>query len=279
MLDLANLAGYDFTYRRRDHTTTTPQGALMEWSRVRRREAAARSVQRLSYLVVAVCALALAGCNTDGQPTASVAMPRGATVAFDSIDGPPAAVFHKLVEDLNDEAQTRRMAVVSRESPSVYRVRGYLSAHVLQDRTAIAWVWDVYDQEQHRALRISGVERADGKHRTWAAADDAMLRNIARTSMDQLAAFLNEPENAPAATPQEPAITLASFSNETTPESAGIFRISQVQADPVANGGAAAQADGALAARETVPLPPRRPQVVASAVVAGEMLALAASRR
>ncbi|HET7849870.1 MAG TPA: hypothetical protein VFL51_12495 [Pseudolabrys sp.] len=170
------------------------------------------------------------------------------------------------------------MAVVSRESPSVYRVRGYLSAHVLPDRTAIAWVWDVYDQEQRRALRISGVERADGKQRTWAAADDAMLRSIARASMQQLATFLNEPENAPAATPPEPAITLASFSNETTPESAGIFRMSQVKADPVANGGAAAQADSAPVDPETVPLPPRRPQVVAAAVFAGDTLGLAAAR-
>ncbi len=250
----------------------------MKWSRSRRPRAAARIVQRLSCIFAAGCALGLAGCNTDGQPTASVAAPRGATVAFESIDGPPPAIFHKLVEDLNDEAQTRRMAVVSRESPSVYRIRGYLSAHVLQDKTAIAWVWDVYDQAQHRALRISGVEQAAGRHRTWAAADDAMLHSIARTSMEQLAAFLTGPENAPAATPPEPPITVASFSNETTPESAGIFRISQAKADPVANGSTVAPAASPLAAGAAVPLPPRRPQIVATAISAGETLTLVASR-
>lgn len=246
----------------------------MEWSRGRSPRAAARGVCRLSWTFAACCAIALAGCNTGGQPPALVATPEGASIAFDSIDGPPAGVFHKLVDDLNDEAQVRRMAVVSRESPSVYRVRGYLSAHVRQDQTAIAWVWDVYDQDQHRALRISGVEQAAGKHRTWAAADDKVLRDIARSSMEQLAAFVKAPENAPA--PQEPAMALADFGNGITPESAGIFRISQAKADPVANAG---EATGAAADNLGVPLPPGRPQTVAGAVFPGETLILAASRR
>ena len=54
--------------------------------------------------------------------------------------------------------------------------------------------------------------------------------------------------------------------------------MSQVKADPVANGGAAAQADSAPVDPETVPLPPRRPQVVAAAVFAGDTLGLAAAR-
>jgi hypothetical protein len=232
-----------------------------------------RGVGRLFWVLAAGCALA--GCNTDSQPTASIGTPQGATIAFESIDGPPAAVFHKLVEDLNDEAQTRRMAVVSRESPSVYRVRGYLSAHVLKDRTSIAWVWDVYDQEQRRTLRISGVEHAAGKNRTWSAANDEILRSIARSSMEQLAAFLKTPENAPA--PQEPTVTVADLSGGTTPESAGIFRISQAKADPVANAGEGA--GGEEASGMAVPLPPRRPQRVASALSARETLALAAAHR
>jgi hypothetical protein len=70
--------------------------------------------------------LALAGCNPDGRAL-SPAQPRGATVAFDSLDGLPPGQFQKLVQNLNEEAQVRRLAVISREQSSAYRVRGYLA--------------------------------------------------------------------------------------------------------------------------------------------------------
>src|ERR1019366_5737395 len=105
------------------------------------------------------------------------------------------------------EAQTRRLAVISRESPSAYRVRGYLAAKVTKRQTTISWVWDVFDRDDRRALRISGEETANsrtlGRHRdAWTAADDAMLRRIAHTSMEQLAAFLTSPEAGPARLPR-----------------------------------------------------------------------------
>ena len=40
----------------------------------------------------------------------------------------------KLVRDLNDEAQGRRLAVISREQSAAYRVRGYLAAKVTKHR-------------------------------------------------------------------------------------------------------------------------------------------------
>ena len=79
-------------------------------------------------------AISLAGCTLDGKPGLSVAQPRGATVAFESIEGPPPAQFHTLVQNLNDEAQIRRLAVISRETGSAYRVRGYLAAKVAKGR-------------------------------------------------------------------------------------------------------------------------------------------------
>jgi hypothetical protein len=162
-------------------------------------------------------------------------MPRGATVAFESIDGPPQAQFQTLVQKLNDEAQTRRLAVISREQPSVYRVRGYLAAHVLEGQTTISWVWDVFDKDENRALRIAGEETANGKKSiAWSAADDAMMQRIARTSMDQLASFVTSPEAVPAAPlgDAEATPTVVS-SNDSTPEAAGIFRIPATKIDPV----------------------------------------------
>jgi len=74
-------------------------------------------------------------------------------------------------------------------------VRGYLAAQVVRGRTHISWVWDVYDDVKVRALRIRG-EEAGGRSGAdpWSTADDAMLRKIARASMDRLAAFLRNPE-------------------------------------------------------------------------------------
>ena len=84
--------------------------------------------------MAAICALMLAGCNPDKQGM-SAAQPRGATVAFNSVDGLPPGQFRKLVQDLNDEAQSRRLAVISREQPSAYRVRGYLAVKVTKRQT------------------------------------------------------------------------------------------------------------------------------------------------
>lgn len=166
--------------------------------------------------VIAAIALALSAsaCTTNGQPTAATATLRGPTVAFESIDGPPESVFQKLVQNLSEEAEARQLAVVSREGPAQYRVRGYVSAQTQGKRSTIAWVWDVYDADQRRALRITGEEPASVAGRgTWAIADDQVLRRIARTGMDRLVAFLASPKAQPDTTPpaeQKPALTVAS---------------------------------------------------------------------
>ena len=101
----------------------------------------------------------------------------GATVAFESIDGPPPQVFERMVSVLDSELKLRNLQIVSREGAASYRVRSYLAAQVSRGRTTIAWVWDVYDRDQQRALRLSGEEPAGKAGRdAWAAADDLMLR-------------------------------------------------------------------------------------------------------
>ena len=247
----------------------------MEWS-WGRRIGAVRRISRPGAFLIAACALALGGCNPDNQAV-SVAQPRGASVAFNSLDGLPPGQFQKLVRDLNDEAQARRLAVISREQPSAYRVRGYLAVKVTKRQTTVSWVWDVFDQEEQRALRISGEETAKVRHRdAWAAADDVMLQRIARTSMDQLAAFLTSPDIAPGTAPAAAEAQVAlSGPNEASPEAAGIFRISRPQADPISLDTAESQdADSA----EPVPLPRRRP-AASAALSEGETLTLAASSR
>jgi len=233
---------------------------LREWRRV------ASRVGCLPWLFAAAGALLLSACTTDGQPGPSAMAPRGATVAFDSIDGPPQGQFYKLVQDLNDEAQARNLAVVSRERPAVYHVRGYLAAETSKDEARISWVWDVFDSDEHRALRITGEEKIKGRHPdAWALADDNTLRKIAHTSMDQLGSFLTSPEVA--GTPQNTDTNIVAALNQaSTPEAAGIFRIFHAQADPVPGTDPEPAAEQSVP--EDVPLPPRRPTTVARTPVA-----------
>ena len=184
---------------------------------------------RAGMLAVAALAASAAGCSSlpssNGRLSLASAVSPGSTVAFESIDGPPLDVFRRLVADLNAEAGTRKIAVVSRESAATYRVRGYVSALVERDKTTFAWVWDVYDSDKRRALRISGEEpAAAGKRRdAWAAADEQVLRRMARNGMDQMSGFLNSSE-PPAIAPEPNFITLVS-GRDDTPEGAGIVRL------------------------------------------------------
>ena len=110
-----------------------------------------------ALLLAAVCALG--GCASGGAAGGAFAMAGtggGPTVAFESIDGPPPQIFERMVDVLDSESKLRNLQVVSREGSASYRVRSYLSAQVSHGRTTIAWVWDVYDRDQQRTLRLSG---------------------------------------------------------------------------------------------------------------------------
>jgi hypothetical protein len=143
-----------------------------------------------------VVGCALGGCAAGGAVSNSFAMASGggsgATVTFESIDGPPPQVFDRMVGVLDSESKLRNLSIVSRESQAAYRVRSYLAAQVNRGRTTIAWVWDVYDANQQRALRLSGEEPAGKAGRdAWTAADDLVLRRIAQAGFAGLAAMVN----------------------------------------------------------------------------------------
>jgi hypothetical protein len=153
-------------------------------------------------LLAACCALG--GCAGGGATgSGSYAMAStgsGPTVAFESIDGPPPQVFDRMVSVLDSESKLRNLSIVSREGGAAYRVRSYLSAQVVRGKTVIAWVWDVYDNNQQRALRLSGEEAAGKAGRdAWAAADDLVLRKIAQAGLSGLSGMINgTPDAAPA---------------------------------------------------------------------------------
>ena len=81
---------------------------------------------------------ALGGCASSGAPGASFAMASdGPTVAFESIDGPPPAVFDRMVGVLDSETKLRNLSIVSREGSAAYRVRSYLSAQVMKSDSSV----------------------------------------------------------------------------------------------------------------------------------------------
>jgi hypothetical protein len=175
---------------------------LFRVCRIARRAAAATA------LVMMACGLG--GC-AGGAPSNSFAMANnssGPTIAFESIDGPPPQVFERMVGVLDSESKLRSLSIVSREGTAAYRVRGYLAAEVSHGRTTIAWVWDVYDQNQQRALRLSGEEPAGKAGRdAWASIDDLVLRKIAQAGLSGLAGMINGTPPADAPQPQSPPVT------------------------------------------------------------------------
>ncbi len=167
---------------------------------------ASRTAPRAAIAAVLLAmAFGLGGCASGGAGGGSFAMASdGPTVAFESIDGPPPQVFDRMVNVLDSESKLRNLSIVSREGAASYRVRSYLSAQVSRGRTTIAWVWDVYDRDQQRALRVSGEEPAGKAGRDpWTAADDLVLRKIAQAGLSGLSGLING--TAPDAPPPVPA--------------------------------------------------------------------------
>ena len=162
-----------------------------------------RAASRLVLAALLLATLGLGGCANipnGGASNAQASMSGGATVAFESVDGPPPQVFDRMVNLLDSEARLRNLAVVSRRDSAAFRVRSYLAAQTRGSQTSIAWVWDVYDRDQQRALRVSGEEpTGKGGRDAWANADDLVLRRIAQAGLTGLSGMIN------GSTPGEPA--------------------------------------------------------------------------
>jgi hypothetical protein len=154
--------------------------------------------------IIAVAAsLALGGCVS--TPTVSLTDAEGATIIFESVDGPPRPVSARLAKSLDQEAAARKLVVMTRGSQALYHIRAYLAAYSEGGATTLAWAFDVYDSGRRRAFRLNGEERAAGGGAAWNAASDAMLQRIASTSITELMTFIasDRAPGAAAAAPSE----------------------------------------------------------------------------
>jgi hypothetical protein len=146
-----------------------------------------------SARIVGVLALALsaAACKTTGG------LPAGqhSTIAFDRVDGLPPAVFDRYVRKLNEEAEAKKVPVVTREGFAPYRIKGYASVWTKGRQATMSWVWEVFDSNGERVIRIAGDEKAGSAGRdAWQAVNDEVLARAARSGMEQLAVYFRGPD-------------------------------------------------------------------------------------
>jgi hypothetical protein len=72
---------------------------------------AGRHVLRCGRLCALLLSFAAAGCANVGQ-IGNLTEGRRASIAFESVDGPPPAVFHKFVRTLKEEAGAPQITLV-----------------------------------------------------------------------------------------------------------------------------------------------------------------------
>jgi hypothetical protein len=158
-------------------------------------------------------ALALSGCV---ETVAQIAPPAeahaqfvrrpgvslaGASVAFVSVDGPPAAISASFLQSLAREAAAHDI-VIADAKKARYLVRGYLSAYATADGAAVEYVWDVFNRDRQRTQRVNDALEVKGQGADpWRVAGEAALASVAANSADDLAAFLSNTPEAIAATP------------------------------------------------------------------------------
>lgn len=228
---------------------------------VSRLAAGARQVgiyRQCGRLCAVVLSLAASACANIGQ-LSSLSESPNVTIAFESVEGVPAPVFNRFMRTLTEEAGARQIAVVSPDAAN-YRLRGYLAVHGDGRASAVAWAWDVYDGEQRRAFRLNGEEKG-AAGAGWDAADEDVLRKIARAGVKELTVFAT----AAAAKPSEVASTAAvspapkrsalfGWIDDWAPEASGIFRVFQRETKvEIVDAGIALPPPG------EVPLPVSRP--------------------
>jgi hypothetical protein len=125
----------------------------------------------------------------------------GASVAFVSVEGPPAAISANFSKIMTREAIAHDI-VIADEKKARYLVRGYLSSYVTTDGAAVEYVWDVFNKDKQRMQRVNDVLEVKGEGADpWRIVGEAALTSVAARSADDLAAYLSNTPEAVAAAP------------------------------------------------------------------------------
>jgi hypothetical protein len=136
--------------------------------------------------------------------------PRGASVAFASLEGAPEETLARFKPIFARTAESRDIAL-SDEAEAAYKLRAYLTAYPGPEGTArIAYVLDVFDHGGHRVQRLTDETPVRASADPFASLSDAELARLAAQGADDLAAFLsNTPEAIAAAAAGQSGVTIA----------------------------------------------------------------------
>jgi hypothetical protein len=172
------------------------------------RRAFGHTWSRARTLLALFAAFALAAC-VHHDPTVTGSVPNAATIstgsmqtiAFESVDGPPRAIFERLVAALSAEAERRELPVVTHTVPTTYRVRAYLATYIEKQkkRATLTWTWEVFDTRSNRTYRLAGEESLGApKADVWSQCDDALLNRVAEKGLAELATLIGrQPDTMP----------------------------------------------------------------------------------
>jgi hypothetical protein len=157
----------------------------------------------IKVLSVASCLtpLALGGCQEVGfEASVPSRMAPGIPISVEAVEGPPDAVQSAFSAAFAQAAANHEVTIVDAGQAARFRLKGYLTADTAQDgKTALTYVWDVFDAANRRAQRVTGVEVTAGDPADpWSHVDDRALQRVAGKSMDGIADFLADAgRNAP----------------------------------------------------------------------------------
>ena len=157
---------------------------------------------RLPALLV-LAPFGLAACQDSGFEAAVPSrMAPGVPITLEAVEGPPDAVQSALTAAFTQAAANHQVTVVDDSQSPRFRLKGYLTATTAPDgKTAVAYVWDVFDAANRRAQRVTGLEETGGDPANpWSRLDDRTLQRIASKSMDGIADYLASAGSAAPAT-------------------------------------------------------------------------------
>ena len=106
--------------------------------------------------------------------------------------GSPGRGHRALNAALAQAAADHQVMLVDDAQAPRFRLKGYVTASAAQDgKTALAYVWDVFDASNRRAQRVTGTQEVAGDPADpWSRLDGKALQRIAGKSMDGIADFL-----------------------------------------------------------------------------------------
>jgi uncharacterized lipoprotein YmbA len=175
--------------------------------------------------VIAIAALALAGCESSGsslfssltsspdiavsEPAKPVAQASLARIALAPVIGAPDAVSRQIGDQVVQSAERHRITLINdRDAKGDFTLRGYIVASKDRAQTKVSYIWDLTDPTGKRVHRVTGEEMAAGGagKDPWVAVTGAVTQSIADKTATQLAAWIsaNRPAGSPAIAGQAP---------------------------------------------------------------------------